>query len=87
MDELLKFDPIEVIVIVCGFIGTWYTLRADSKWHTEWIKKHSTDCDEQRKANNEILAVLRASNERLCALTEGHHERLGRIETRIDTKL
>ena len=74
MDELLKFDPIEVIVIVCGFIGTWYTLRADSKWHTEWIKKHSTDCDEQRKANIEIL-------------TEGHHERLGRIETRIDTKL
>jgi len=87
VDQLLKFDPVEVVVIALGFIGTWVTLRNDSKWHTAWIKKHSTECDEQRKANNEILTELRTSNAHLCTLTESHHERLVRMETRIDAKL
>ena len=82
--DLLHIDPINLIIVVSGIIVIWTTLRNDSKWHTDWIKKHSAECDELRKANNEILNELRTSNEHLSTLTESHHERLGRIETQMD---
>src|SRR3990167_4071313 len=83
MTDLLNFDPITLIVVLGGFIATWATLRGDSRWHTEWIKKHSKECDEQRKANNEILTELRASNTHLVTLTTTHHERMGKIDDEI----
>lgn len=83
MKELLHFDPVTLIVLISGFIGTWATLRKDSSWHTAWIKKHSDDCDIQRKQNNDILTSLRASTAQLVTLTDGHHERMNRIDDEL----
>ena len=91
IESLFHFDPLNVVLLVLGMIGAWYSLRdkvsastKDIAWHSEWIKKHSVDCDEQRRLNNEILASLRESTMRLTTLTESHHERIARIEGRED---
>ena len=86
VDQFLHFDPITLIAILVGIVGGWYTLRNNSKWHTEWIKKHSKECDDYTKLNNEILSELQQSNARLTTLTEGHHERIARIETQLDRR-
>jgi hypothetical protein len=86
MVDLTHFDPITIGIIVAGFIGTWAVLRNDSKWHSDWIKKHSAECDEQRLLNTAIFTQLKESNARLTVLTEGHDHRLERIENQMDRK-
>lgn len=83
MKELLHFDPITLLVLIGGFIGTWTSLRKDSSWHTQWIQKHSEQCDEQRKQNNDIITSLKASTAQLVTLTDGHHERMNKIDDEV----
>lgn len=84
MKELLSSNLITILLISIGFIGTWYTLKSDSRWHTTWIKKHSEDCDEYRKINAEVLTEIRTTNAHLVTLTEAHDHRLGRLEQQAD---
>ena len=82
--ELLHFDPLTVAILVIGFIGTWYTLKSDSKWHTEWIKKHSAECDAREATTTKIFAELTTSNAKLTTLAETHDHRLERVEGQLD---
>lgn len=84
MKDLLHFDLVTVVVLLAGFVGTWYTLKSDSRWHTAWIKKHSEDCDEYRKGNAELLTAIRTTNAHLVTLTEAHDHRLERLEQQSD---
>lgn len=88
MKELLHFDPITLITVVIAFLGNQYVgsllNKKDSKWHSDWIRKHSAECDEQRKENSEILTELRTGNATLAALVTSHNDRIGRIETQMD---
>ncbi len=84
--ELFHFDPLTLVVLLIGFIGAWYTMKSSTAWHTQWIKKHDAECDEQRDANNRIFRELQTANAHLGTMAEGHEKRLDRIETAIDKK-
>ena len=73
-----------MLVLVGGSIGAWYTLRNDSKWHSEWIKKHTEESDAREQKTTEILSALLTTNAHLTTLTEGHGQRIDRIEHSID---
>lgn len=83
MKELLHVDLITIAIVIGGFIGTWYTLRADSKWHTAWIKKHSEECDKRETQITNILLEMRTSNAQLSTLVTGHHESIQRIDGEV----
>ena len=84
MGEFLHVDILNLVVVIAGIIVMWTTLRNDSKWHTQWIRKHDTECEEQRKANAKILTELQTSNAHLATLTESNGHRLNRIENQMD---
>lgn len=84
--KLLHFDPVNAGIVIVGIYVVYLLLQKDSGWHTEWIKKHDAECDLRRKESAEILVELRESNARLCTLTEGHHDRIGRLENQMDKK-
>lgn len=84
MKDLFHIDPLTAILVLVGFVGMWYTLRNDSKWHTEWIKKHDMECDEQRITTNRLITEIQSTNSRLVTLAEAHGDRLNRVEHYID---
>ena len=77
LQELLHFDPLTVVILIGGFIGTWATLKKDSRWHTSWIKRHEDECKEYKIEQNKIMA-------RLVTLSESHEKRIDRIEKHED---
>jgi hypothetical protein len=77
LKDVLHFDPVTIAVILAGFIGTWYTLRSDSKWHSEWIKTHDKECDENKRQTAAILAEL-------TQIAKDHGGRLDRVERHLD---
>ena len=81
--EFLHFDPVNVLVVAVFAVGSWYTLRSETQWHSMWIKKHDDECDSQRKLNSELLAELRTSNVHLATLVEGHTGRLDKVDGEI----
>lgn len=81
---MFHFDPVNLIVVLLAAAGAWFSLRNDSKWHGEWIKRHSIECDEREKTTIRILSELQNSNAHLTTLTSGHHERIQRIENSMD---
>src|SRR5262249_32193700 len=66
--SLFHIDPVTIVVLIIGFGRSWYSQRSDVKIATSWIKHHQEECEELRKANNEILSELRETNARLTAL-------------------
>lgn len=84
LENLTHFDPINFIVLVGGFIWAWFTLIRDSRWHSNWIKKHSAESEEQRKLNTEILTELQTTNARMVTVVEGHEKRIDRLESQVD---
>ena len=84
MSNLIHFDLLNLIVVVVGLIGAYFTLVRDMRWHTEWIKKHDAECDEQRKNINAVFSELKTSNSHLSTLVDSHHDRIVRIENQID---
>lgn len=89
----VHFDPLNAVLILIAiiagyraFISRETALEKDNAWHSEWIKKHSTECDQRERAYMGILAELKAGNAHLTTLTEGHGERLSRIENNLDKK-
>ena len=84
MGEFLHVDLLNLVALVAGIIVMWTTLRNDSKWHTAWIRKHDTECDEQRKVNSRILTELQTANAHLATLSESHGSRIERIENQMD---
>ncbi len=81
-----KFDPITLVVVLMGFIGTWYAMKGTVKWHSTWIKQHDSECDEQRKANNEILTRLQVNQESLTRVCESAEHRIDRLEKQFDRR-
>ena len=84
MESLFHFDPINLFVVVAAAIAAWVTMRNTSSWHTTWIRKHETECGEQRKLNSAILVELQKTNTHLVTLTEGHEKRIDRLEAADD---
>jgi hypothetical protein len=91
-ENLLHFDMLNAVLILIMGIGAYRafitrnTNFAESiKWHSEWIKKHSTECDARDKATTDILSELRTSNQHLVTLTEAQGHRLDRIEMQQDS--
>lgn len=83
MKELFHVDPITIVVLIVGFVGTWTALKKDSRWHTTWIKAHDKDCKETRAANSEILTELRTSNAHLTTLMTAIQQRQERTDDEI----
>lgn len=89
----LHFDPLNAVLILLaivasykGWISTQTHLENESKWHTEWIKKHSEECDQRDRNYTAIIIELQKSNSHLTTLTEADGKRLDRIEASIDKK-
>lgn len=79
INSLFHVDPINLIVVIGGFIAAWVTMRAESKRHGTWIDKHDRECDEQRKANTAILTALQVTNSHLVTLVESQEKRLDSV--------
>lgn len=79
-EKLLHFDPVNLLMLLVGVGFIYATLRSDSQWHTEWIKRHSSECDAKDKLITEILVELRTSNARLIELTAFHSAGLAKLE-------
>jgi hypothetical protein len=89
----IHFDPFNAVLILIA-IGTGYRayvstqskLKTDTDWHTEWIKRHDEECDQRDRSYTALLGELQKSNAHLTTLTEGHTQRLGRIENTLDKR-
>ena len=81
---LTHFDPANAAIVILCALFLWLLFGRDVRWHSAWIKKHSTECDEQRKQNNEILTELRTTNARLATLADVHCDRIERLEHQVD---
>ncbi len=82
--EYLHFDPVTLLVLILGFIGTWVTLRNDSKWHGAWIKKHAKDCEDLNASYGKMFTELQVGNAKLGQLAEQSAHRIDRIENFMD---
>ena len=82
--DWLHFDPIQTVLVSVAAIWAWFKIRADSEWHTEWIKRHSDECNDRDERTTKILIELQTSNAHLVTLTEGHNDRINRIEHQMD---
>jgi hypothetical protein len=92
--EVFHLDPVNLIVVVAGFIVAWFKFfrKSDQVASTvtlygEWIRKHDKECDEQRRITSTILTEMKTANAHLATLTEGHEKRLDRLENAADREL
>lgn len=91
MKELIHFDPINLLIVIVGFGAFWYKFfRSHDKLvdtvsaQAEWTQIHDRECDEQRRANMQILTEIQKVNSRLTTLTEAHEKRIDRLENQAD---
>jgi hypothetical protein len=90
---VFHFDPFNAFLVLIailasyrGWISTQASLKKDSDWHSEWIRRHSDECDERDRTYIGLLIELQKGNAHLTTLTEGQGERIARIETQMDRK-
>lgn len=86
LKDVFHVDPITLVVVVCGFLATWITLKNDSKWHTSWIRKHDAECDEQRIMNNKLFTELQVTSGKLTEIAQSNNHRLDRLEIQADRR-
>ena len=87
MNDLIHFDPINLVTMLFLSIAAIVTVRNTVSLHTKWIKKHDDECIEQRKINNEILTELKISNASLHEIAKSNVHRIDRIENVMDRKV
>lgn len=96
--DAFHVDAVNLLVVAAGGIWYWYKVlrskqRKDDHFgdmltsQRKWNEDHQLECDESRRSLNDILIALRESNARLTTLAESHHDRLDRIEDRLDRRV